>query len=71
MRAAAEDGHHDVRGQARIWKQAFGLNIGALIIKIGFWGPLYYNPNLRPRFEGSGFEGKVWGCWLVCPTRQP
>ena len=25
-----------------------GLDIGALIIRIGFWGPLYYNDNKEP-----------------------
>ena len=24
------------------------LNIGALIVRIGFWGPLYYNDNKEP-----------------------
>ena len=25
-----------------------GLSIGALIIRIGFWGPVYYNYNKEP-----------------------
>ena len=30
------------------WQPAFlesGINIGALIVRIGFWGPLYYTYN--------------------------
>ena len=26
----------------------YNVNIGALIIRIGFWGPLYYNCNKEP-----------------------
>ena len=25
------------------------INIGALIIRVGFWGPLYYNYNKDPQ----------------------
>ena len=32
-------------------------SIGALIIGIGFWGPLYYNYNKQPRIAGF----RVWG----------
>ena len=26
----------------------FVVNVGALIFRIGFWGPLYYNSNKEP-----------------------
>ena len=29
-------------------RRMIGLNVGALIIRIGFWGPLYYNDNEEP-----------------------
>ena len=30
------------------WRALGGYNIGALIIRIGFWGPLYYNYGKEP-----------------------
>ena len=32
----------------RVLEAQILLNIGALIIRIGFWGPLYYNSNKEP-----------------------
>ena len=28
-----------------VWFQDSGVSIGAVIIRIGFWGPFYYNYN--------------------------
>ena len=31
----------------RVW--AFGFNMGALISRMGLWGPLYYKSNKEPQ----------------------
>ena len=42
-------------------------NIGALIIRIGFWGPLYYNLLYLEGgcwMEGWWLQGWRGGCWV-------
>ena len=38
-------------------------NIGALIIRIGFWGPLYYNHNMEPTKINS--TGNYLGPYII------
>ena len=42
---------------------AFSHNIGALIIRIGFWGPVYYSYNKEPPGPYSNYCGPyiMWG----------
>ena len=37
--------------------QPCGSNLGALLFRIGFWGPLYYNHNKEPPKPYSNYSG--------------